>query len=227
MDWYYAHGDQQLGPITEDELISLAQSGKIQNETLVWREGMPDWKPFGTVRNSPLLSRKAGLQGPADVPPPAPTAFQQQWGQQSPSAAVAMDYAGFWIRLAAYILDGILLLIIGFAVGLLLAVLGVVETPDTAAGEVDVVSNLLGLLVGVAYTTFFLGRFGATPGKMALNLRVVRSDGSAISYLRAFARFWAEMLSGLLLLIGYIMVAFDREKRGLHDHICDTRVIKR
>jgi len=48
-----------------------------------------------------------------------------------------------------------------------------------------------------------------------------------VTYLRAFARHFAEFLSGIILGIGYLMVAFDREKRALHDHICNTRVIKK
>ena len=73
---------------------------------------------------------------------------------------------------------------------------------------------------------FFLGKFGATPGKMACKLKVVRPDGERISYARALGRHFAEMLSGIILYIGYIMAAFDEEKRTLHDRICDTRVIK-
>ena len=61
---------------------------------------------------------------------------------------------------------------------------------------------------------------------MALGLKVIRSDGARITYGRAVGRFFAENLSGLILCIGYIMVAFDGEKRALHDHICDTRVVK-
>ena len=71
-----------------------------------------------------------------------------------------------------------------------------------------------------------VGRHGATPGKMAWGLKVIRADGGTVSYGRAFGRFWAQLLSGLLLGIGFIMVAFDDEKRALHDHICDTRVIR-
>ncbi len=60
-----------------------------------------------------------------------------------------------------------------------------------------------------------------------MGLRIVRSDGSRVSYLRALGRHFAEFISALILYIGYIMVAFDSEKRALHDHICDTRVIQK
>ena len=62
---------------------------------------------------------------------------------------------------------------------------------------------------------------------MACGLRVIVSDGSKVSYWRAFGRYWAKILSGLILAIGYIMAGFDSEKRALHDHICNTRVIRK
>jgi uncharacterized RDD family membrane protein YckC len=61
---------------------------------------------------------------------------------------------------------------------------------------------------------------------MACGLKVVRPDGEKISYARACGRFFAEFVSSLTLAIGYIIAAFDGEKRSLHDRICDTRVIK-
>jgi uncharacterized RDD family membrane protein YckC len=61
---------------------------------------------------------------------------------------------------------------------------------------------------------------------MALNLKVVRPDGSPLSLGRAFARYFAKVLSGLILGIGFIMAGFDSQKRALHDRLCDTRVIK-
>jgi uncharacterized RDD family membrane protein YckC len=75
------------------------------------------------------------------------------------------------------------------------------------------------------YGVFFLGRFGATPGKMALGMKVVRADGTNISYLRAFGRCIAEYFSAIPFCAGYLMVLFDEEHRTLHDRICDTRVI--
>ena len=66
---------------------------------------------------------------------------------------------------------------------------------------------------------------GGTPGKMACGLKIIRSDGSALSYGRAIGRYFATMLSSFTLGIGYLMVAFDDEKRALHDRVADTRVI--
>jgi uncharacterized RDD family membrane protein YckC len=62
---------------------------------------------------------------------------------------------------------------------------------------------------------------------MACGLKVVTEDGQRLSYMRAFGRYFAEIISGMILYIGYIMAAFDYEKRALHDRICTTRVIKK
>jgi uncharacterized RDD family membrane protein YckC len=67
---------------------------------------------------------------------------------------------------------------------------------------------------------------GATVGKMVLGLRVVDGQGNRISFLRATGRFFAKILSGMILFIGFLMVAFTERKRGLHDIIADTLVVK-
>jgi uncharacterized RDD family membrane protein YckC len=78
----------------------------------------------------------------------------------------------------------------------------------------------------LTYSAGFVSTKGATLGKMACGLRVINADGTLkISIGKAIGRYFAEMLSGVILGIGYLMVAFDSEKRALHDHICKTRVI--
>jgi uncharacterized RDD family membrane protein YckC len=145
-----------------------------------------------------------------------------------------LEYAGFWTRFLAKFIDGIVMGAVNMVVSLIgAAVFGVAMAGAAAQGSVAAALGLqLGLwliqmtLSGVYYV-LFLGRFGATPGKMALRIKVVRSDGSPVTYGRAFGRYFADMLSGLTLGIGYIMAAFDEEKRALHDRLCDTRVIRR
>lgn len=88
------------------------------------------------------------------------------------------------------------------------------------------IAALVGIVLGCTYETFFVVKYGATPGKMALGLKVVRPDGSGIDVGRAIGRYFAKMLSAIIIYIGYIMAGFDAQKRALHDMICDTRVIK-
>jgi uncharacterized RDD family membrane protein YckC len=140
------------------------------------------------------------------------------------SLSGAMTYAGFWIRFVAQIIDGIVMYLGGMIVGLLVGLaMGATGLAGVAA---KALSQLFVSALGVAYVTYFLGAYGATPGKMVFGLKVVRSNGDKVTYGRAFGRYWAYFLSGIILAIGYIMAGFDQEKRALHDRICDTRVIK-
>ena len=83
----------------------------------------------------------------------------------------------------------------------------------------------ISIFIGVAYEVLPIGAYGATLGKMACKIRVVVADGSKVSYLRSLGRYFAKMLSGIICAIGYLMAAFDEEKRALHDRICSTRVV--
>jgi len=136
------------------------------------------------------------------------------------TVAGEMVYAGFWIRFGAKFIDGIILGVVGFALGFFVSFI----VRHTVA--VAVLENILSFALSVAYATYFIGTYSATPGKMACGLKVVRPDGEKISYARACGRFFAEFVSSITLTIGYIMAAFDEEKRALHDRICDTRVVK-
>lgn len=225
MTWHYAEGDHQVGPITEEEFVSLARSGRIDDETLVWKAGMADWQPFRTVKRElgSAPDRQTASSSPAELIPVGDGGgSREETFAPGGAAADGMVYGGFWIRFVAAMLDGIILTIVSMAIGIPLA-LRMAEYDSTV---VDAVNSLIQMLVGAAFVTFFLGKYGATPGKMALGLKVVRSNGAEITYARAFARYWAEYLSFFTLLIGYIIAAFDSQKRALHDHICDTRVIR-
>jgi uncharacterized RDD family membrane protein YckC len=151
-------------------------------------------------------------------------------------------YGGFWLRFVAVLIDGIIMAVpIGILQMLLLGGMGATlarSTPGPNATPEEVFRMLgpmfaaMGFSVTVAmtiaciYETFFLVKFAATPGKMALGLQVLRPDGSKLSVGRAIGRHFSKLLSGMILYIGYIMAGFDSQKRALHDMICDTRVIK-
>ena len=146
----------------------------------------------------------------------------------------ALRYAGFWIRFGAKIIDVLILTAVQWAI---LLPLGMVAFSSFATNPTEGATaspfllmglqQLIGIIIPAAYTTFFLGRFGATPGKMACGLRVVTPEGGKISYLRALGRNFAEWISAIILGIGYIMAAFDTEKRALHDRVCSTRVVRK
>jgi predicted Zn finger-like uncharacterized protein len=161
------------------------------------------------------------------IPPAPPVSTLAESDQLS---AEALPKAGFWIRLVAALVDSALVLaaqlILGFALGLATAM---VRGGLSQQGEllVGVVTWFPGMILSMVYYVFFTGYCGQTPGKMAVRAKVIRTDGHDIGYGRAFLReVPGKFLSGLILGIGYLMIAFDSQKQGLHDKIADTYVIK-
>lgn len=61
MEWYYAADDQRIGPLPEMEIVQLFNSGKISGETLIWRTGMDEWKPYASLFPPPPLSAVSGV----------------------------------------------------------------------------------------------------------------------------------------------------------------------
>ena len=146
-------------------------------------------------------------------------------------------YAGFWIRFVARVIDAIILGVVAFIVNLPLQMaLGLGATRIPAGGDVtSVLPMLLGtmglslainfILQGI-YEIYFLSTRGATIGKLALGLKVIRADGGSLSVGQSTGRFFAYMLDAYFTLtIGFIIAGFVDEKRALHDRICETRVI--
>lgn len=134
-----------------------------------------------------------------------------------------MNYAGFWIRVVAYIIDLLPLLAIGITLALLFGDPIVDADPTPSLG----VSDFAGLIIGIAYFVGFeSSSWQATPGKRALGLIVTDADGRRISPARALGRYFGKILSGLILMIGYIMIAFTERKQGLHDFLAGTLVVK-
>lgn len=151
------------------------------------------------------------------------------------SVRSALTYGGFWIRFGARVIDGIILWVVNTAIAVPivagLALTGSVVTPTPEAPFAMIKAQLIlaffQIVVAATYEVVFIGRFAGTPGKLACRLKVVRPDGGRVSYARALGRYGGTFISGIILCIGYLMAAFDDEKRTLHDRICDTRVIRR
>lgn len=120
-------------------------------------------------------------------------------------------YAGFWIRFLASIIDSLILLIPSIVVNVAVA------APA---------STLLGIAIGLAYTVGFWTAQGATPGKMAVGIKITTVGGEPIDFGKAFLRYIGYWVSAITLGIGFLMIAFTPQKRGLHDYIAGTVVIK-
>jgi len=134
-------------------------------------------------------------------------------------------YAGFWIRLAAALIDTVVFTVV-LAVPLTL-IYGtdywLSEQAQPVAGFWDVVLYIAPIVVTVWFWTKYLG----TPGKMMLRLRVVDArTGEAISTPKAIGRYLGYYVSTLPFLLGFIWIAFDKKKQGFHDKLAGTLVIR-
>lgn len=145
----------------------------------------------------------------------------------------ATNRAGFWIRAGAKMIDSFILWIFNSVISLVLMLVffgraGRIldpEDPEILPLFLVLYGSLFLIQFGSAalYSTWMVGRYGATVGKMACGLRIHTPWGRP-GYKRAFGRHLAELVSGMTLGIGYLMVAFDPERRALHDRICNTWV---
>ena len=154
----------------------------------------------------------------SNTPPPPPV-----WDARPPGST-PVGYGGFWIRVVAYIIDAIL---ISLVFGVVTSIFGIRYINMDDLSQIDPTTNLLSLAIAWLYFALLeSSERGATVGKMAMGLRVVSNDGKRISFMNATGRYFAKILSAMIFCIGFIMIAFTDRKRGLHDMIASTLVIK-
>ena len=128
--------------------------------------------------------------------------------------AAVTNYAGFWKRFIAYLIDWAIL----FVVLVVLALVGLNQ----------VLLNLVAIVAGWLYFGLMeSSEKQATLGKIALGMVVTDESGNRITFGRASGRFFAKILSGIILAIGYIMAAFTAKKQALHDILAKTLVLNK
>ena len=140
-------------------------------------------------------------------------------------SAEALVPGNFGVRFVAVLLDGLILAVASFPIKLIASIALI-----SVGGEL--LANLGSWVIQMIAIYFYFGYFystkGATPGKMILNLRVINSEtGKNLTYMEAFLReFIGKMISGLPLLIGYIVAAFREDRKAFHDMIFKTQVLQ-
>ncbi|KPD21764.1 MULTISPECIES: RDD family protein [Idiomarina] len=144
------------------------------------------------------------------------------------------NHGGFWLRLAAAIIDTIItqlgLTIIGVIIGIFVGIfMGAAGSP---MGDIEMIAGGIGYAIGIIgqwlyFTIFEISGWMATPGKKILGLQVTDLNGQQIGFGRANGRYWGKIVSALILMIGFIMIAFTDKKQGLHDIMAGTLVIKK
>lgn len=138
----------------------------------------------------------------------------------------AMRYAGFWLRFAAWVIDSAILGALPLIVALIIAPIFFTGTKTVALlGVIFFIVPVVGTTGWLYYSLMESSTFQATLGKQALKLRVVEIDGEPVSFGRASGRFFAKILSSILL-IGYLMAAFTQKKQALHDMLTGCVVIR-
>jgi uncharacterized RDD family membrane protein YckC len=121
------------------------------------------------------------------------------------------QYAGFWMRFVAWVIDSVILGTLLFAMAIL------VNDPVPMLG-VEMIFTFV-YIVG-----FWLAE-GATPGKLAMGIRIEMADGRPLTVTAAIFRFFGYIVAAIPFLLGFLMIGVTREKRGLHDYIANTTVI--
>lgn len=182
------------------------------------------------------LTLSTGL-APAQAAAPA-MAYAQPPVVCAPAASSA--YAGFWIRVLAFILDRIVVSIAAapfyFALVLPSLLRIIHEAQNNGEPSPEMIFSIIGgasmflVLVFVGYWLYeallTASSWQGTIGKRVLRLKVTDEAGNRISFGRSTGRFFAKILSYVTLWIGFIMVAFTDKKRGLHDILAGTVVVR-
>ncbi len=237
MEIWIGRDGERHGPYKEDDVREWLRSGKVSPADLAWYEGLADWQPLSVLFRNDVPDASPA----SDAPQAAPGAPLQALPQTT--AAALEDHAGFWKRVAAYILDAIILwvpnMLIMKAMGGDAAQETMKQAVMAAPGDLHVMitayeqfystmSTALIITTVLAWVYFALcesSPWQATVGKLALGIRVTDLQGNRISIPRALGRYPAKFLSTLILCIGFLMVGWTRRKQGLHDMIAGTLVL--
>ena len=150
------------------------------------------------------------------------------------------QYAGFWIRVAAALIDTLIFVVV-FSVPLTLiygvdywtvqqgakGIWDILIQYTVQQGAKGIWDILIQYIAPVVITVWFWTRYLGTPGKMALRLRVVDArTGQGISTPQAIGRYLGYYVSMLPLMLGFIWVGIDRKKQGFHDKLAGTVVVR-
>ena len=231
MEIWIGRDGQRHGPYKEEDVRQWLRSGQLAAEDLGWYEGLADWQPLSVLFPDALTATPPPISPTAPaVPPPTTTAALE-------------DYAGFWKRLVAYIIDAIVLYIpqmlimnafgneaaqaklqqamlaAGTDFGVAMAAYG--QYYETMRGGVA----LTALLVWLYFAICESSAWQASVGKLAIGIRVTDLEGRRISFWRALGRYAAKVLSWFILAIGFLMIGWTRRKQGLHDMLANTLVL--
>ena len=204
--WYYTRNGVKQGPISGRELKELVIKDSILPTDLVWKEGMADWVAAKSV--------KGLFPTPPPITTPPTTPKKKKTDSLPTHKKEPYLYAGFWLRVAAYSIDCIILALPIFMI-------------TNAYEDNETVRWLEITLIAAVYSILFeASSWQATPGKKLLGLIVTDKHGKRISIARSSIRFLVNNLSYFTLFLSCIIVAFTEKKQALHDFAAETFVVK-
>lgn len=139
-----------------------------------------------------------------------------------------MQYAGFWRRFFAMVIDGFMILVLSILLVFLLGffVGGIMCASDLIEGIGSYAMPINALILWLYFALQESGPKQATVGKRVLGIYVTTEDEQPLSFAQASIRHFAKYLSSIFL-IGFIMAAFTQKKQGLHDILAHALVLKR
>jgi uncharacterized RDD family membrane protein YckC len=230
MQIYILKNDERLGPYTVEEVSQRLAAGHLLGNDWAWHEGLSTWTPLGEVVGSP--SSDGAI----------PLLFEQQ---------PRIEYAGFWMRVAAQLLDVIALSIPGGIMQYIIAALH-----GSSGGEnlrdIEFISVCASILLSWLYfSAMESSSLQATLGKLALGIRVTDMKGQRLSFVNATGRFFGKIISALILCIAFVtsprslrtwgvlycisvivgavgcaMAGFTQRKQALHDLMAGCLVVR-
>ncbi len=233
--YFIIKNEEQKGPFNLNEIIEM----NLSEDTLIWKKELKDWIQ---LKDLPEYNKNA--------PPPIPKTEQPKI-QVNPedikdnyvglankdeitdsvsnieSLTTNHKNAGFLLRLVAFFIDFVFMFFLTSFIWALLQLPIPLNSKSLFSGGFLVFKNPLGILFSwFFYALFESSKFQATPGKAILGLKVTDRKFEKIGFWQASGRFFGKILSGFMLGIGYIMIAFTKNKQGLHDQMAHTFVLK-
>jgi len=224
------------GPLPAVYVEERIQHGLWPEGVGVAEVGAKGWRPWRELNPVPEVAPEPEV-APVEPPvepvtwtstEPAPVAEPVPVAELPPGAAI---HAGFWRRCAALVIDSLLLGAV-LALAQWLWVLQVGAAANTAGVGLDTAMLLPVMVAGVVlqwlyFALFESSRSQATPGKLALGIKVVDGSGRRIGFGRASGRFFGKFLSGAILNVGYMLAGWTARKQALHDMLAGTLVVFR
>jgi uncharacterized RDD family membrane protein YckC len=237
MEIWIGRNGERHGPYKEDDVRQWLRSGQVSRDDLAWYEGLADWQPLSVLFPDEVGAATPPSSGSA-APPPQPL-------PQITTLALE-DHAGFWKRFGAWLIDYVILFI---PTALIFMSTGAMDafmqywtqihsgtSPEIAAVALKKAVLVPGMVAGVMgfvyYILFEGSKWQATPGKLALGIRVTDEEGHAVGMRRSVVRNAVRLINiiqipfiGLIPFISYIVTAWTPRKQGLHDMLAKALVL--